>query len=244
VPKPNAIPWNRLAAEAAAIVFSILLAFWIDAWWEQRQSLRELDALTYGLLSDFQASQVHVEEWLSGNQRTLSTATEFLDAIRRTEIGAELDVPREWILAATATPTYSPTDTSLRTAVATGQIELIEDTSLRNALAVWRQQLDDTQEDELLIREIVVGHLVPMISQQVRMARVFEFQPMLDWFAGRAPDPSGERFRMTVTPELEAALAERLYYTHFVVGGLTDIRATQAEILRTLQRYRTPAGDL
>ena len=30
-------PWKRLALEAAAIVGSILLAFWIDAGWEQRE---------------------------------------------------------------------------------------------------------------------------------------------------------------------------------------------------------------
>lgn len=31
------IPWSQLAVEAVAIVLSILLAFWIDAWWEIRQ---------------------------------------------------------------------------------------------------------------------------------------------------------------------------------------------------------------
>jgi len=35
-------PLLRYAAEAAAIVASILLAFTIDAWWEERQE-RELE---------------------------------------------------------------------------------------------------------------------------------------------------------------------------------------------------------
>ncbi len=30
------IPWPRILAEGAAIVVSILLAFWIQAWWEER----------------------------------------------------------------------------------------------------------------------------------------------------------------------------------------------------------------
>ena len=30
------IPWKRLAAESAAVVVSILIAFWIDAWWQER----------------------------------------------------------------------------------------------------------------------------------------------------------------------------------------------------------------
>ena len=30
------IPWKRIAAEGAAIIVSILIAFWIDAWWQER----------------------------------------------------------------------------------------------------------------------------------------------------------------------------------------------------------------
>jgi hypothetical protein len=30
------IPWKRIAAEGAAVVVSILIAFWIDAWWQER----------------------------------------------------------------------------------------------------------------------------------------------------------------------------------------------------------------
>ena len=38
----NKIPWRRLALEGGVIVFSILLAFAIDAWWERSQD-RELE---------------------------------------------------------------------------------------------------------------------------------------------------------------------------------------------------------
>ncbi len=30
------IPWKRIATEGGAIVVSILIAFWIDAWWQER----------------------------------------------------------------------------------------------------------------------------------------------------------------------------------------------------------------
>ena len=40
------IPWKRLSVEAAAIVGSILLAFAIDAWWEDRnQHIEEVEIL-------------------------------------------------------------------------------------------------------------------------------------------------------------------------------------------------------
>ena len=34
------IQWKRTSAEGFAIVISILLAFWIDTWWEDRKEAR------------------------------------------------------------------------------------------------------------------------------------------------------------------------------------------------------------
>ena len=36
----NNIQWMRTATEGVAIVVSILLAFWIDTWWEDRKEAR------------------------------------------------------------------------------------------------------------------------------------------------------------------------------------------------------------
>lgn len=230
------IPWPRILAEGSIIVVSILLAFWIDAWWQERVEQKEFDALVRGLQSDFTASQIHLKEWLSGNERVLRAASEFLAEIRKTPVNNEMEVRHEWLVAAVATPTFDPTDTSLRTAVSTGQIELITDTQLRDTLAVWRQQLEDTREDELLIREIVVGQLVPILSRQVRLAPAFEFDQMINWFTGREPVELNGKSTIRVNSEIEGALAERVYYSHFVVEGLTAIYETQEKVLRILER--------
>jgi hypothetical protein len=38
---PHQIPWTRVVAEGVVIVLSILLAFGIDAWWDERQERRQ-----------------------------------------------------------------------------------------------------------------------------------------------------------------------------------------------------------
>jgi hypothetical protein len=44
--KAERIPWKRLSVEAMAIVASILLAFAIDAWWEDlARSSDEVESL-------------------------------------------------------------------------------------------------------------------------------------------------------------------------------------------------------
>ncbi len=45
------IPWKRIAIEATAIVASILLAFAIDAWWEESQNQQDI-RLSLARLSD------------------------------------------------------------------------------------------------------------------------------------------------------------------------------------------------
>ena len=37
------MPWKRLTAKGAVIVASILLASWVDAWWDTRQGEALLD---------------------------------------------------------------------------------------------------------------------------------------------------------------------------------------------------------
>ena len=50
-------PWKRLSLEAAAIVASILLAFWIDAGWDQREAAARERTVLETLLSDMQEFQ-------------------------------------------------------------------------------------------------------------------------------------------------------------------------------------------
>jgi len=67
MPKENDIRWKRLVAEGTAIVFSILLAFWIDAWWDQREDAEEERILLETLLTDlrtFRESRAGRDQYL------------------------------------------------------------------------------------------------------------------------------------------------------------------------------------
>jgi len=63
------ISWPRIFAEGGAIVVSILLAFWVDAWWDDRQEQIELQELLSAVLDDFQESIGWVE-----NRRSFASA--------------------------------------------------------------------------------------------------------------------------------------------------------------------------
>lgn len=231
------LSWNRILVEGTAIVASILLAFAIDAWWEQRVDDAEARVILEGMRADFTASQAHLDDWLRVVNNIYRANQEFLDRVRAVEVGEELEIPYGILVGLLGSPTYSPTDSTLQTAIASGDIELIDSPELTNMIAVWRQQLADTSEDETLTRELMVMQLVPELSKQLRLGKALEYEPLMSLVRSDIDNISGDPVRLRATSELEGLLAHRLFYFRFVVDGLAGIRATQGRILELIDNY-------
>ena len=58
----NNIQWKRIAAEGVAVVVSILLAFWIDTLWEDRQEARLETMYLLELQEDFELNKSRLED--------------------------------------------------------------------------------------------------------------------------------------------------------------------------------------
>ncbi len=54
------IHWPRILAEGAAIVVSILLAFWIQAWWDERQDRSDELVILAALVEELRGLGVEV----------------------------------------------------------------------------------------------------------------------------------------------------------------------------------------
>jgi len=232
MPEFSRIPWARLLAEGTAVVISILLAFAIDAWWDRRAETIQATAVLRGLHADFRDSQRHLEQWLTGNRKIQRGTAILLEKIRSAEHNSLVPVTAEMILAPIGAPTYDPTTSTLDAVLATGRLDLIENDELRDELALWRQQLADTREDEFLIRDIVVHRLVPLVARQVRLG--FAFEQIHSWFIGESEGSFEDPIELLSGPELEGVLAQRLFYTNYVVEGQSQIYETQARILELL----------
>ena len=75
------IPWKRTAVEAAAIVASILLAFAIDAGWQEYvEDQREREVLN-ALLDDFETTKANIENWRTFHLAVQQSNTKFLTTI-------------------------------------------------------------------------------------------------------------------------------------------------------------------
>jgi hypothetical protein len=231
----QAFPLKRLILEAIAIVGSILLAFAIDAWWQQRNELKHADALIVSLHADFETSQVHLAQWLAGNQWMHRSSTELLENIKNAATDEEISVRHETIVGSIGAATYDPTSSTLDAMLSSGQINLIEDVHLRNAIAMWQQKLADTQEDEDLVRQIGIRELIPALAEQVRLGRAFEFDRLHATFINPASAESTEQVQIRATTRLEGALGSRVFYSTYIVNGLAEIYDMQENILEMLE---------
>jgi len=88
------IQWRRVAAEVAAIVFGILIAFWIDAAWDRRQEREAEQEILASLESDLQSSLDGLRShWLPMHGGALRATVEVLSRALELPPGA-LDLSR------------------------------------------------------------------------------------------------------------------------------------------------------
>jgi hypothetical protein len=84
------VPWLRVVAEGLAIVVSILLAFGIQAWWEDRQERAVETALLMGLIEDLRQDSADYARFATVHDNRVAGA-DFLLALGSWEPSAELE---------------------------------------------------------------------------------------------------------------------------------------------------------
>ena len=134
------IPWKRIFVEATAIVASILLAFAIDAWWQNRterivetqylQALREDLHRSLQLLDEIEAQQRLQVGYLESLLLT-NGDNPYSDELRRWIDEGLFNVG-----------TYKPQISALRDLESSGQTQIIQNQDLRRVLASIRQRMD------------------------------------------------------------------------------------------------------
>ena len=154
--------WGRLGAEFIIIVSSILLAFWIDASWESRLGSQEELEILIGLEQQFENQLGVLENFanrydtLSMRARPLLTSSSIYDlSISHIESGLGALI---WA------GTFNAGRGTLEAILSSGRLELIENKELRADLAQWNAVLEETQDNEIGMRDYVFTVFVPRLA--------------------------------------------------------------------------------
>ena len=136
---------SRRWVEALVIVGSILLAFAIQAVWDERQESAAAEELARGLIEDLDESLVDLQAVRESNARKLEASLKARDLLRSETPTVSLDSLNLLLRASGGTERLTPITRSYDQLVATGLLRRLDPT-LRTAIAEWSQGQDYVRE--------------------------------------------------------------------------------------------------
>ena len=132
------IPWKRITVEAAAIVGSILLAFAIDARWDDHQDREKEKEILEGLLVEFQSFEKMLD-WDQTYYRAIrASALKLVDigtGVEKEVSDQEIDQLLEEVWWWSLPARWNTAE--LNSVIASGNLALVSNTALRQDLGDW-----------------------------------------------------------------------------------------------------------
>ena len=171
--KASQIPWAKVAIEAAAIVGSILLAFAIDAWWEDSQSEQQEAQILEALLEDLVTKRDRLESQRTRISKIRASANSLLQA--SAEGNDSLDSGSIDILIGDICVINQPASWSfplLRSIVEGGQLVVISNIELRTMLVDWHESFALVQAAVARDLAFYDVHLIPFLNANVSMPQI------------------------------------------------------------------------
>jgi len=161
----------NLLAEALVIVVSILLAFGLDAMWDQRNDRQAEAGLRASLAREFQGNREILAETMAGIRQSRSRIEAF--AVMASEQVLSLPDDSAWVYLDDLSRPYTAELGSgvTKSAVSSGTLALIRDETLRESLAGWLGRVDDIRERAgvMVTQEAYVQSSVDRVAAGLRL---------------------------------------------------------------------------
>ena len=167
----NNIQWKRISAEGAAIVLSILLAFSIQAWWDNYQDRAEEQGILLGLKAEFEQNLAVMETELSYRNAVIDSILKIFDAsVSETTIEPELldELIGDVMWWQNIMYSRGAIDGLLQS----GGLSLIENEELRRVLASMPSRYDDTTSAELNDQYTTLNVITPFLNTHSSLSQI------------------------------------------------------------------------
>ncbi len=216
-------------AEGLLIVASILVAFAIDAWWEERQNRAEERRILESLRAEFRANVAYLPEFIEAHRRTAYYAKQLTDRMRDAGPGGEFSVSIAQLAQVIDNRSTDPQTGALNAILQSGELRYVSNRRIRESLARWPRLVTDAIENEQLLRTQWGPLLHTALVEDVDISSL---QDMDDACWG---DPTLEQC---------GASAVTLVWDTEVIGYLSPVGGFSAEAARELERLMQEAGNM
>ncbi len=235
------IPWLRVFVEGAVIVGSILLAFALDAWWDNRNHENELRDQLELVSREMQSAREALQRALDAHDRNALLAENLRSALGRVSEGSEVVVSDTLVGPLLPQVTADVTTGSLDAFMAAGGLELIEDEDIRRHLLDWPTRIEDLLDDETYLRNFAAADLARYLRANAAVANAERWSiPRLMAKFGKGPQLDPDLLG-TVTlrreQQLMNLLAARESGERGMRYGLVEMLDQAARIIAALEHY-------
>lgn len=182
-PGRKRIPWLRVFVEGGVIVGSILLAFSLDAWWDNRQRENELRDQLDVVARELESAREALQRALAVHDMNAHLAAHLSSALGGVPEGSEVVVSDTLVGPLLPQVTADVTTGSLEAFIAAGGLELLEDVEVRRALLDWPTWIQDLLDDETYLRDFAAADLASYLRAYAAVANA-ELQS-IPWLWGR-----------------------------------------------------------
>jgi hypothetical protein len=182
------IPWKRISVEAAAIVASILLAFAIDAWWDERQLREEEREILTNLLIEFTRLEEEIYDARRYYGGILASARALIEigvGTRDAVDGGEIDRLFGDIMFYGDTRDWISSD--IDSLISSGDIALISSRELRQHLGRWPAYLTVVREFVYQDQNFYHDRFKPYLSENMYLPQMANWSQPIPGLPERTP---------------------------------------------------------
>ena len=173
--KLNIRSWAFLLTEGVLIVVSIMFAFALDSWWDERKDRNDEQAILHALHDEFTANREVVSRYRQMNLDGIESLEAFLLSFEGGRWNSDTRTPDEALAYLLLMPTPDVGAGVLNALISSGRIELLQNNKLRIRLANWKGVYDELLDDLLPSKGFAYDTVIPfVISKGVPARGAFE----------------------------------------------------------------------
>jgi len=179
--------WIKYGFESFAILISILAAFALNSWNENRKESIKENTLMINLKRDFTLRQQELLEFKEARRNAMVAIRELNRAIANQKILPSKEKLDTCIMLISNAMTFNDQFKMLDVLFSTGMINDLKNEELKQRLLLWPQQVEEMMEEQRSRIAMRIDFFEPLLFKYVALREVFE----LFSFRGYAT-PKGE----------------------------------------------------
>lgn len=216
--------WGRILIEGAVIVLSILLAFAIDAWWDDRiERNREREQLI-SMRGEFEASLSGLDQVLTSIKNHAANIDTFIELLKSAGDEPVL-VPGPLLGSAITWRTSDVSMSTLEALMASGDLNLLRNVELRANLAGFPAHLLDVTEDELISQFFAENQMSIFLAREGLAEIAYAHRAGVREEHGIPNISAPDEIDVLASPELIGYLTARRVHLWYSETGLPRVRS-------------------